>query len=461
MMMCKGMNKTPLCEQDSCVCKLVCLFAWAQMALQTNRDTHCNQTEKSCNSEMLTAKTLQACCDRVGGSFCIRLPAWTKRNTAHNSAPSSQASQVPKGSQVFAMALGERPGPAVVALYTSLVLFGQFSVDSVLKSAHYSRLPRDLDVVELWSGVGTIVTAGLNHGLACLPFDKDRVPGETETEEDITSLKGFQKALSYVMRLKFGAYLHMAPVCSSFVFANSCNCQRSSPHFEGNLLYEAVSAGNLMARIAAFLMLLAHARDVYASTENPSGSMFFNYRPVKEVFDALGVVYQTTDGCCFSTKKPGERYLKRFKFAANGPWINKVFRRCKCPNNIHIELMSRNEKGGCSGTKDLKLSQAYPKSLGKALVLAWLADKENAERERQCKESWTFFKPSHNDAVNASKAAPKRGHESQRDWTKIASVPPSKKLKENVPEGNRQKGARLSGTCSQTMNAAAWCKVTR
>ena len=117
------------------------------------------------------------------------------------------------------------------------------------------------------------------------------MPGETEADEDITSLRGFQKALSYVMRLKSGAYLHMAPVCSSFGFANSSKCRRSAPHFEGNLLYEAVLAGNLMARIAAFLILLAHARDAFASTENPSGSTFFNYRPVKEVFDALGVEY--------------------------------------------------------------------------------------------------------------------------------------------------------------------------
>jgi len=394
----------------------------------------------------------------------ISLPSWAKLKTALNSAPASQASQasqVPLGVWVSAMPLGQRPGlnsSAIVALYASLVLFGQFSVDSVLKSARYSRLPRDLDVVELWSGVGTVVAAGVSHGLVCLPFDKDRVPGETEAEEDITSLTGFQKALSYVMRLKSGAYLHMAPVCSSFGFANSSKCRRSAPHFEGNLLYEAVLAGNLMARIAAFLMLLAHARGVYASTENPSGSMFFNYRPVKEVFDALGVEYQTTDGCCFSTKQLGERYLKRFKFAANGPWISTVFRRCKCPNNIHVELMSRDEKGGCSGTKDLKLSQAYPKSLGKALVSAWLADKERVETERQCKESWTLVKPSHNTAIKASNAAPKRQHDSQRDWTKIESVPLAKKMKEYIPEVNRQKGAQ---TCSQTMNAAFWCKVTR
>ena len=60
--------------------------------------------------------------------------------------------------------------------------------------------------------------------LQALPFDKDRVPGETEDTEDITSRVGFLRALGYDMRLKIGGLLHMAPVCSSFVFANSSNC---------------------------------------------------------------------------------------------------------------------------------------------------------------------------------------------------------------------------------------------
>lgn len=359
------------------------------------------------------------------------------------------------------MAVGKRPGlnsSATTALNASLVVFG-LSVDSVLKSEQYSGRPRDLDVVELWSGAGTVVAAGLSHGLGCLPFDKDRVPGETEAEEDITTLKGFQKALSYVMRLKAGAYLHMAPECSSFVFASSCNLDVSSPSFGDSLLHDAVSAGNLMARIAAFFMLLAHARDLYASAENHSGSMFFNYQPVNDVFDALGVVYQTTDGCCFSRQKLGERYLKRFKFAANGPWIGKVFRRCRCPNNIHTEQMSKDDDGGCSGATDLKLSRAYPKSLGKALVSAWLVDKQRVEKEKQRKESWTFIAPSQEPAVNASKGESKRAHDSERNWTKIAAAPPEKKLKVNTSEGKRRKGGGSSGTRSQS--STAWCKVAQ
>ena len=81
---------------------------------------------------------------------------------------------------------------AVLALYASLLIFGEYSVNTVLENQHFTSLVRDLDAVELWSGVGTVVAACAQHGLHALPFDKDRVRGESETEEDITSRTGFE-----------------------------------------------------------------------------------------------------------------------------------------------------------------------------------------------------------------------------------------------------------------------------
>lgn len=97
-------------------------------------------------------------------------------------------------------------------LCATLVVFQRFTVDSVLKDPTYHNIGRDVDIVELWSGVGTDVAAGAALGLQALPFDRDRVPGETEDAEDIASKVGFLRALGYVMRLKVGGLLHMAPV---------------------------------------------------------------------------------------------------------------------------------------------------------------------------------------------------------------------------------------------------------
>ena len=57
----------------------------------------------------------------------------------------------------------------------------------VLQNAEFANIQRDLDVVELWSGVESIVTAARNKGLKAEPFDKNRKPGVTTFSEDICS----------------------------------------------------------------------------------------------------------------------------------------------------------------------------------------------------------------------------------------------------------------------------------
>ena len=69
----------------------------------------------------------------------------------------------------------------------------------VLQNPEYMSLPRDLDVVELWSGVGSIWTAAGKRGLAAKPFDKNRAPLETALSEDILSAAPSQRHLSVVL----------------------------------------------------------------------------------------------------------------------------------------------------------------------------------------------------------------------------------------------------------------------
>ena len=55
----------------------------------------------------------------------------------------------------------------------------------VLADPEFADLPRDLDVVELWSGVGNIVAAALKRNMKAVPFDKNRKPLDTVISEDI------------------------------------------------------------------------------------------------------------------------------------------------------------------------------------------------------------------------------------------------------------------------------------
>ena len=108
----------------------------------------------------------------------------------------------------------------------TLVVFG-FTVDQVSQANTPTR--RELDLVELWSGCGSLVTAAQNQKLRAASFDK-----LNHDTQDFTSLIGFQAAFHLVMQLKQGALLWQGVDCSSFTFADSSRCQRSKEHREGN-----------------------------------------------------------------------------------------------------------------------------------------------------------------------------------------------------------------------------------
>ena len=174
------------------------------------------------------------------------------------------------------------------------------------------------------------------------------------------------------MRLREGGLLWQAPVCSSFVFANSSNCKRTIDNPYGDEGYEAVVQGNHMAMCAAFLMALACARNIEVAIGNPVLSQIFRFPPLAKVLEGLKVSYHITDACAFSSKPFGKRFLKTFKIAATGQWAERMVKRCRCEGGVHLALMTTGENGSVSGTKALKESQAYPPRLGKAVVKAWL-----------------------------------------------------------------------------------------
>ena len=102
--------------------------------------------------------------------------------------------------------------------------------------------------------------------------------------------------------------------------------------------------------VAALLLTVCVARAVHAVVENPAGSQLFAFPPLEEQLNKFKAVYQCTDSCAWSQRSPGLRFLKKFKFAAVAPkdssadWIQNVCAKCNCPDGVHLELMTRNEK---------------------------------------------------------------------------------------------------------------------
>ena len=138
-----------------------------------------------------------------------------------------------------------------------------------------------------------------------------------------------------------------------------------------------------MAEVAAFCLLLASERRLFACLENPAGSMIFNYDPIKMVLEWLlrqlrGLFRVVTPYCAFSQLPLGARYFKPFKFVAISPlndynWIGGLKRVCSCGDFGHVRLMPDNKRGKPSGNpQHLVASQGYPPALGEALVSEWL-----------------------------------------------------------------------------------------
>jgi hypothetical protein len=83
-----------------------------------------------------------------------------------------------------------------VACRCGLVIFS-LSVADALAGGHWEPIRRDLDVLEVWSGVGSVQRAAASQGLAAAAFDVKHGP-----EQDLMTVRGFHNVLRLVMRLR-------------------------------------------------------------------------------------------------------------------------------------------------------------------------------------------------------------------------------------------------------------------
>jgi hypothetical protein len=155
--------------------------------------------------------------------------------------------------------------------HIKVTLFG-ISLFSALHCQELLALPRDLDVVEVFTTVKAIALAATAQGLAAEVYDYI-FPGHPSA----LTKEGFWYVARLVMRLKPGGLLCIAPCCSSFGFAPMQWTQRNRNNFSGDTTYPPVADGNSIARFAIFFYSLAALRDAEAAFENPSGSMIFSF----------------------------------------------------------------------------------------------------------------------------------------------------------------------------------------
>ena len=272
----------------------------------------------------------------------------------------------------------------------ALVLFG-CTVASVLSDPTFNGLPRDLKVVEIFSGVGSVAAAATASGLSSQPFDKFRIEGRTNIPgpscEDLTVKAGFVNAVKLVMQLALGGLLWLAPVCSSWVGLNISRTLRSHKNnFQGDTTYPKVAEGNLQAKARAFFMQLAQFRGIEVILENPPSSTIFNFPVLRAAISSMKLVNCVTHRCAFDVSAAkGKRLWKKYKFVGPAAWVQKLAKPCPCQGKNHIYLTERwtdcHGKNRFKGLKTLlDKSAAYPAAMGTAAVKAWLSN--TAEKHR-------------------------------------------------------------------------------
>lgn len=262
----------------------------------------------------------------------------------------------------------------------ALVVFG-LTVASVLDDPRWTAVPRNLDVLEMESGVEAVCRAARDAGYRADAYDKVRHP----VEENLLIPEGFQRALEKTMRLRVGGLLGQAPDCSTWGGMNLINTKRRAANREGDPWYPPVADANLMADITFFLACLALARGVHIYIENPSGSMIFNYRlDVINLFPGL-LVSRIVHRCAYDVERSfGERFHKAYKFLTDGNWFLNAMRVCNCPGGhkslckagLKIvrapgEQLGKPQKTWTGIRRSMRASQAYPDELGRAIVAAW------------------------------------------------------------------------------------------
>ena len=257
-------------------------------------------------------------------------------------------------------------------------------------------IARDLDVVEIFSGVQSVVQAARALGLMAAGFDIENNP-----EDDIYTDSGMERAVILVARLKKNGLCHMAAECRTYCGLCCKNSGRTKLCPQGNNS-DFTKFGNLMAQRTAVLFEFAFQHGLDTTMENPDGNFFWSQPVIKALLHRLDSKCVKVARCRFRCQGP--RYKKMYRFESPSPWLEKIERLCKC-SGPHATLATTrilpNGKKQFSGkTKDLKASASYPPGLGKMLVNTWYKFRRSLEMpslEDDETEVMKCFKRKHTD----------------------------------------------------------------
>lgn len=220
-------------------------------------------------------------------------------------------------------------------------------------------LPRDLDVVEFFSGQGNLHRACSKAGLAAVGFDHLLDP-----EQDILRMAGLAQAISLLLRLKPNGLAWFAPQCSSWVFlASSCHGRSGANNYEGRAPTAEVTAGNSKVCIVSALLLLAAARGVAVVVEQPANSCMFKFANLRAALQIVQANSVQTWLSAFSETVPCPKPLV---LRGTCSWLGALYRNKPARKFETGQVYQRSLDGRVSGGPLLGSTAAYPWEFGQA-----------------------------------------------------------------------------------------------
>ena len=142
----------------------------------------------------------------------------------------------------------------------------------------HGRIPHDLAVAEMFSGVGHLVTFARASGLGALGFEilEDKV------HQDFCGPLGFMQALLMMLRLSVQSLVHWDTCCSNWVWMSRSGTGRNKENPMGEASNQKVQVANLMVSRMCCLQLVAFAKYAIMVLEQPASSMMPQHRRMQE-----------------------------------------------------------------------------------------------------------------------------------------------------------------------------------
>jgi len=138
--------------------------------------------------------------------------------------------------------------------------------------------------------------------------------------------------VALLLRIKPGGYLHMAPVCSSWVFINRATSCRTAANPLGDTTKGYVGTGNKQAARCSALALIASWRNLVWTLEQPASSLFHLHPRWQWL---LGHLQIWRHG--FNMGAYGASSMKPSVLWANVPWV------CELDRKLAREYMPRDD----------------------------------------------------------------------------------------------------------------------